>query len=134
MIPDQTLFDIVKVITELSLEKKRDFYDFLLEIKRKVENIVDDDKIEELLNSLKNIENTLKNKVDKEEGKGLSTNDFTDEFKNILENLNLSLYEKTENKVTSISIQSTDNQYPSAKCVYDIVGDIESVLNAILGI
>lgn len=134
MITDQTLFDIVKVITELSLEKKRDFYNFLLEIKRKVENIVDDDKIEELLNLLKNIENTLENKVDKEEGKGLSTNDFTDEFKNILENLDLSLYEKLENKVTSISAQSTDKQYPSAKCVYDIVGDIESVLNAILGI
>lgn len=134
MITDQTLFDIVKVITELSLEKKRDFYNFLLEIKRKVETIVDDDKIEELLNLLKNIENTLENKVDKEEGKGLSTNDFTDEFKNILENLDLSLYEKLENKVTSISAQSTDKQYPSAKCVYDIVGDIESVLNAILGI
>lgn len=31
-------------------------------------------------------------------------------------------------KVTSLSSSSTDNQIPSAKCVYDIVGDIESLL------
>ena len=35
------------------------------------------------------------------------------------------------NLVTSISAQSTDTQYPSAKCVYDIVGDIESLLSNI---
>ena len=35
------------------------------------------------------------------------------------------------NLVTSISAQSTDTQYPSAKCVYDIVGDIESLLSTI---
>ena len=28
-------------------------------------------------------------------------------------------YEETTNKVTSLSAQSTDTQYPSAKCVYD---------------
>lgn len=32
------------------------------------------------------------------------------------------------NLVTSISSASTDSQYPSAKCVYDLVGDIESLL------
>lgn len=36
--------------------------------------------------------------------------------------------EDKSNKVTSISSSSTDTQYPSAKCVYDIVGDIESIL------
>ena len=35
------------------------------------------------------------------------------------------------NKVTSISAQSTDTEYPSAKCVYDIVGNIETLLAAI---
>lgn len=35
------------------------------------------------------------------------------------------------NLVTSISSSSTDAQYPSAKCVYDIVGDIETLLAAI---
>lgn len=36
--------------------------------------------------------------------------------------------EVTSNKVTSLSSQSTDTQYPSAKCVYDIVGNIETLL------
>ena len=39
--------------------------------------------------------------------------------------------ESTTNKVTSLSSSSTDTQYPSAKCVYDIVGNIESLLGAI---
>ena len=39
--------------------------------------------------------------------------------------------ETTANKVTSISALSTDTQYPSAKCVYDIVGDIETLLSQI---
>lgn len=34
--------------------------------------------------------------------------------------------------VTSISSSSTDTQYPSAKCMYDLVGDIETLLNALL--
>lgn len=39
--------------------------------------------------------------------------------------------EDTSNKVTSLSSSSTDTQYPSAKCVYDIVGDIETLINAL---
>ena len=35
------------------------------------------------------------------------------------------------NLTTSLSSSSTDTQYPSAKCVYDLVGDIESVLTAL---
>ena len=38
------------------------------------------------------------------------------------------------NLVTNISSSSTDTQYPSAKCVYDIVGDIESAINTIRGV
>lgn len=41
--------------------------------------------------------------------------------------------EDSSNKTTTISSQSTDSQYPSAKCVYDIVGDIESALADING-
>ena len=37
----------------------------------------------------------------------------------------------TANLVTSISSSSTDTQYPSAKCVYDIVGNIESALQEV---
>ena len=36
--------------------------------------------------------------------------------------------EDKSNKVTSLSVSSTDTQYPSAKCVYDLVGNIESIL------
>lgn len=39
--------------------------------------------------------------------------------------------ENTANKVTSISASSTNTQYPSAKCVYDIVGNIETLLAAL---
>lgn len=39
--------------------------------------------------------------------------------------------EKQSNKVTSISSSSTDDEYPTAKCVYDIVGDIESLLQGV---
>lgn len=39
--------------------------------------------------------------------------------------------ESTTNKVTSLSSSSTDTQYPSAKCVYDLVGNVESLLNNI---
>lgn len=39
--------------------------------------------------------------------------------------------ENVANKVTSISSSSTDTEYPSAKCVYDIVGDIETLLSEV---
>lgn len=41
-------------------------------------------------------------------------------------------FEETANKVTSLSSSSTNTQYPSAKCVFDLVGDIETLLNALL--
>lgn len=40
-------------------------------------------------------------------------------------------FEQTSNKVTSLSASSTDTQYPSAKCVYDIIGNVESLLAAL---
>ena len=35
------------------------------------------------------------------------------------------------NLVTTLSAGSTDTQYPSAKCVYDLIGDVESLLSSI---
>lgn len=35
----------------------------------------------------------------------------------------------TSNLVTSISSSSTDTQYPSAKCMYDVIGNIEELLS-----
>lgn len=40
--------------------------------------------------------------------------------------------EHTANKVTSVSASSTHTQYASAKCLYDLVGDIETLLIALL--
>lgn len=37
--------------------------------------------------------------------------------------------EDTGNKTTSLSADSTDTQYPSAKCVYDLVGDIKTLID-----
>ena len=39
--------------------------------------------------------------------------------------------EDKSNKVISLSSSSTDTQYPSAKCVYDLIGDVESLLATI---
>lgn len=39
--------------------------------------------------------------------------------------------ESASNKVTALSSASTDSQYPSAKCVYDMVGNIETLLSQI---
>ena len=33
--------------------------------------------------------------------------------------------------VTSLSSASTNTQYPSAKCVYDIIGDVETLLSEV---
>ena len=39
--------------------------------------------------------------------------------------------EAVANKVTSLSNASTDTEYPSAKCVYDLVGDVETLLTTL---
>lgn len=45
--------------------------------------------------------------------------------------IDLSGYQTTSNLVTSVSSASTDGQYPSAKCLYDLCGDIETLINAL---
>ena len=50
----------------------------------------------------------------------------------ITQHQDISGKEDTTNKVTSISSSSTDTQYPSAKCVYDIVGDISTILESLV--
>lgn len=40
--------------------------------------------------------------------------------------------EDKSNKVTSITETSTDTEYPSAKAVYTMVGDIETILSSIV--
>ncbi|MBQ8481605.1 MAG: hypothetical protein IJ532_03640 [Alphaproteobacteria bacterium] len=43
----------------------------------------------------------------------------------------LSGKQDTANLVTSLSSASTDSQYPSAKCVYDIIGNVETLLSEV---
>ena len=45
--------------------------------------------------------------------------------------IDVSTKEDKSNKVTSLSALSTDTQYPSAKCVYDLLGDVESLILAL---
>lgn len=45
--------------------------------------------------------------------------------------IDVSTKEDKASKVTTLSALSTDTQYPSAKCVYDLVGNVESLLAAI---
>ena len=37
-------------------------------------------------------------------------------------------FENSNNKVITLTNESTDTQYPSAKCVYDLVGNVETLL------
>lgn len=60
-----------------------------------------------------------------------NTLNITDGITDGYANLSLKNKQDKSNLVTSISSQSTDNEYPSAKCVYDIVGDIENILHSI---
>ena len=57
--------------------------------------------------------------------------DLSDYYTKSETNTLLNAKENTTNKVTSLSSSSTDTQYPSAKCVYDIIGDIESALQTL---
>ena len=43
----------------------------------------------------------------------------------------LSGKEDKTNKVTTISSSSTDTQYPSAKCMYDLIGNLETILETL---
>ncbi len=52
-------------------------------------------------------------------------------YSDLINKPSLSGYQTTANLVTSVSSSSTDSQYPSAKCVYDIVGDVETLINAL---
>ena len=89
----------------------------------------------------------ISGKVDKEEGKGLFSGDYNDltnkpdipsiptkvsAFDNdagyLTTHQDISGKENSSNKVISLSASSTDQQYPSAKCVYNLIGNIETIL------
>ena len=49
----------------------------------------------------------------------------------LLRSSDISDKENKSNKVTSLSSSSTDSQYPSAKCVYNLIGNIETLLSEV---
>ena len=58
------------------------------------------------------------------------TSDLTNDS-GFIKSTDLTGLENSSNKVTTISSSSTDKQYPSAKCVYNIIGNVESLLGDI---
>lgn len=60
-------------------------------------------------------------------------NSSIEEVNNRIDSINLGVCEKTINKVTQINAQSTDKQYPSARCIYNLLGDVESLLDELIG-
>jgi hypothetical protein len=64
---------------------------------------------------------------------GISGADMANYYTKTETNSLLNNKEDNTNKVTAISSTSTDEQYPSAKCVYDIVGNISSILDTLNG-
>jgi len=90
---------------------------------------VSDDKLVKIINDpaltpeqLEELNNALNNKVEKEEEKGLSSNDFTDEYKEKLDNIDLDKYvEKEEGK--SLSTNDFTDEY---KEKLDNIGDIDN--------
>ena len=75
------------------------------------------------------------NKYDKPSG-GIPKIDLANAVQSSLDKADTSIQdvsgkEDKTNKVTSLSSSSTDTQYPSAKCVYDIIGDVETILTTL---
>lgn len=81
-------------------------------------------------NQLFNINVSLNDNWDKIDTFAENVNNTVDNINGAIDNINDSKQDKS-NLVTSISSSSTDSEYPSAKCVYDIVGDIETLLSEI---
>lgn len=82
---------------------------------------------------MEDVNTTLSNIQEEQETQNTNIENNTTAISNLTTRVatneqNISTKEDKSNKVTSISSSSTDTQYPSAKCVYDIVGDIESIL------
>lgn len=71
------------------------------------------------------------------EGNDMATYLSTNYYNKTTMDTKLSAKEDVINKVTSVSASSTDDEYPSAKCVYDAIqdslGNIEDALDAIIG-
>ena len=115
-------YEIIKLLNDIKKTIKRVEQNVPIQI---------DNAINQLLDGAPQALDTLKELAD-----ALGNNDnFATYITNQITELNNKItsdYEQISRKVTSLSSQSTDEEYPSAKCVYDIIGDVESALNALL--
>ena len=115
-------YEIIKLLNDIKKTIKRVEQNVPIQI---------DNAINQLLDGAPQALDTLKELAD-----ALGNNDnFATYITNQITELNNRIdsnFEQTSRKVTSLSSQSTDEEYPSAKCVYDIIGDVESALNALL--
>lgn len=75
-------------------------------------------KINKLEKEIETIKTTISNKVDKINGKGLSTNDFTNEYKNKIDNI-----ETTSTPSTPVIINSDSGSYYVTPEMFGAVGD-----------
>lgn len=73
---------------------------------------------------------SLTNRVGTLEGNLGTVSNNVNNLSNTVAALGTSKQDKS-NLVTSLSASSTDSQYPSAKCVYDLLGDVEALINAL---
>lgn len=115
----KTMTEMVKVVDSQGQDINHLFND--VEYRGNKTLVIDSSCNDSEYPSAKAVYNELIKKVDKVDGKGLSTNDYTTADKDKLDGLPTSA-ESTENKVTAITSSGTDEQYPSAKAVYDELG------------
>lgn len=89
-------------------------------------------EVKALSASVMTVSGMIQNAASESDVNALSASVITNEYVAAMAINNLqSDKENVSNKVTSISSASTDTQYPSAKCVYDALGNIEALLAAL---
>lgn len=105
---NQKMFDN---LPKKAIEKHNQFVEAVVEefqtVTSSVENQIKDVNAD-LDNLSDETQKELKDKVDKEEGKGLSTNDFTNEYKNKLDNLDRTIGEEVERVSGAVDVLSDE--------------------------
>lgn len=54
-------------------------------------------------------------------------------LQNFIDNIDFNTFEQNTNKVISIDENSNDNEYPTAKCLYNLLGGVEEALDLLIG-
>ena len=54
-------------------------------------------------------------------------------LQDFINSIDFSIFEHNTNKVVSIDENSNDDEYPTAKCLYDLLGGVEEALDLLIG-